>query len=99
VEAAFDPYRKELYEQVRWPLPTTPHEEQLLGRQISTYLLRGSDANTPVFVSAKAPGIVAHEAAATGPSPTRGDGPPGSGVLEVDGGNQGGVAADQRSMA
>ncbi|MFB4285513.1 hypothetical protein ACBJ59_60375 [Nonomuraea sp. MTCD27] len=49
VEAVFDLYRTALYEQLRWPLPATPNQERAEGRRITTYLLRGSDADHPVF--------------------------------------------------
>jgi hypothetical protein len=49
VEAAFDLYRQDLYARLRWPLPTTPHDERRAGREVTKYLLRGSDATDPVF--------------------------------------------------
>jgi|SRR5215469_1656573 len=56
VEAVFDLYRRELYAQLRWPLPASPHDERRQGRQVTTYLLRGSDAATPVFTQTPATG-------------------------------------------
>jgi hypothetical protein len=54
VEAAFDLYRQDLYTQLRWPLPTSPHDERRQGRQVTSYLLRGSDAMTPLFTPVQA---------------------------------------------
>jgi hypothetical protein len=56
VEAAFDLYRQNLYTQLRWPLPASPHDERLQGRQVTTYLLRGSDSTAPVFTPGQATG-------------------------------------------
>jgi hypothetical protein len=56
VEAAFDLYRQNLYTQLRWPLPASPHDERREGRRVTTYLLRGSDAATPLFTGQLAPG-------------------------------------------
>ena len=56
VETAFDLYRQDLYARLRWPLPATPHDERGEGRRVTTYLLRGSDASTPVFTSASSAG-------------------------------------------
>jgi hypothetical protein len=53
VETAFDLYRQDLYVQLRWPLPATPHDECKEGRRVTTYLLRGSDADTLMFTSAQ----------------------------------------------
>lgn len=49
VEAAYDVHRVELYRQLRWPLPGSPAEEPELGRRLTTYLWRGSDAPEPRF--------------------------------------------------
>jgi hypothetical protein len=54
VEAAFDLYRQDLYTQLRWPLPASPHDERRQGRPVTTYLLRGSDATTPLFTPLQA---------------------------------------------
>ena len=56
VETAFDLYRQDLYVQLRWPLPATPHDERSEGRRVTTYLVRGSNADTPVFTSASSAG-------------------------------------------
>jgi hypothetical protein len=50
VEACFDLYRTSLYLQLRWPLPTNPAEERRTGRELSAYLLRGSDKAAPTFI-------------------------------------------------
>ncbi|WP_239396834.1 hypothetical protein, partial [Frankia sp. CiP3] len=49
VEAAFDLHRTAVYRQLRWPLPATPKDEHLSGRQLTAYLRRGSDNDTPTF--------------------------------------------------
>ena len=54
VEAAFDLYRQDLYTQLRWSPPTSPHDEHGQGRPVTTYLLRGSDATTPLFTPLQA---------------------------------------------
>jgi len=56
VETAFDLYRQDLYARLRWPLPATPHDERSEGRRVTTYLVRGSNADTPVFTSASSAG-------------------------------------------
>jgi hypothetical protein len=48
-EAAFDLYRGKLYEQLRWPLPANPGEERVAGAQLTTYLWRGGEGETPTF--------------------------------------------------
>ena len=48
-EAAFDMHRTALYQQLRWPLPTDPANEQAQGKLITTYLQLGSDEPTPKF--------------------------------------------------
>ena len=53
VEAAFDLYRQDLYARLRWPLPATPHDERRAGREVTRYLVRGSDATAPVFGSSQ----------------------------------------------
>ncbi|MET7979483.1 hypothetical protein ABZW44_42150 [Streptomyces mirabilis] len=50
-EAAFDLYRVALYHQLRWPLPANPEQESTVGRQLTTYLWRGSDRPMPSFTS------------------------------------------------
>jgi hypothetical protein len=52
-EAAFDLYRKELYIQLRWPLPIHPNQERDQGRLLSLYLVRGLDSTQPEFVPPK----------------------------------------------
>ncbi|MFE1827818.1 hypothetical protein [Streptomyces yangpuensis] len=42
VEAAIDLYRTDLYEQLRWPLPTDPAAERVSGRLLTKYL--GADS-------------------------------------------------------
>jgi hypothetical protein len=51
VEAVYDLYRKTLYQQLRWPLPTTPADEYQSGVLLSHYLGRGSDKSDPKFTS------------------------------------------------
>jgi hypothetical protein len=51
VEAAYDLHRFDLYEQLRWPLPTNPREERRQGERLTRYLWRGSDAPEPTFTS------------------------------------------------
>lgn len=53
LEASFDVHRHLLYEAVRWPLPGKPAEEPELGRELGTYLLRGSDAEWPTFTTSR----------------------------------------------
>lgn len=54
-EAAFDLYRGRLYEQLRWPLPANPRDEQLAGEQLTVYLWRGGAGDSPTFVPAGGP--------------------------------------------
>ena len=49
VEASYDLYRSTLYQQLRWPLPANPADEQQSGRNVTKYLLRGSEAHEPEF--------------------------------------------------
>ncbi|MBL7500865.1 hypothetical protein I6A84_04035 [Frankia sp. CNm7] len=49
LEAAYDTHRALLYTHLRWPPPTDPQDEHEQGRQLTTYLLRGSDNTTPTF--------------------------------------------------
>lgn len=49
VVAAFDVHRILLYQQLRWPLPVTPYDEQLRGAEVSSYLQKGSDDTAPTF--------------------------------------------------
>lgn len=51
LEAAFDLHRGLLYKQLRWPLPANPHDEHEAGDQLTSYLVRGSDAATPTFTA------------------------------------------------
>jgi hypothetical protein len=53
IEAAFDLYRLQLYQAVRWPLPSTPAEERVLGRALTDYLWHGSDQGSPTFTTPK----------------------------------------------
>lgn len=41
-EAAFALQRTELYTKLRFPLPTTPEEDRIVGEQVTQYLWRGS---------------------------------------------------------
>lgn len=49
VVAAFDVHRTLLYQQLRWPLPVTPYDEQLRGKEVSSYLQKGSHDTAPTF--------------------------------------------------
>jgi hypothetical protein len=49
LEAAYDLYRTALYQQLRWPPPTDPKQEHSEGRQLTSYLWRGSDDPAPTF--------------------------------------------------
>jgi hypothetical protein len=51
IEAAFDLYRLQLYQAVRWPLPSTPAEERAAGRALTDYLWHGSDQSSPTFTT------------------------------------------------
>jgi hypothetical protein len=51
VEGAYDLYRSALYQQLRWPLPANPAEEQHTGQELTRYLVRGSDKPKPEFTS------------------------------------------------
>jgi hypothetical protein len=55
IEAAFDLYRLQLYQALRWPLPSTPAEERALGQALTEYLWHGSDPDQgfPTFTSPK----------------------------------------------
>jgi hypothetical protein len=55
VEAAFDTRRMLLYDALGWPKPKTPAEEQGIGRELTKYILRGSDARAPEFAFPKKP--------------------------------------------
>jgi hypothetical protein len=48
-EAVFDLHRSALYQQLRWPLPTTPQEERPAGQRLTAYLRRGSEDTSPTF--------------------------------------------------
>ena len=50
IEAAYDLHRTDLYRQLRWPLPANPSQERACGRQLTSYLWRGSDDTTPTFI-------------------------------------------------
>jgi len=76
VETAFDLYRQDLYVQLRWPLPATPHDERGEGRRVTTYLVRGSDADTPVFTSASSAGESTRQEAEAGRDAAQPDGVP-----------------------
>ncbi|HEX6899227.1 MAG TPA: hypothetical protein VF789_05915 [Thermoanaerobaculia bacterium] len=49
IDSSYDLYRREIYAALRWPLPRNPAEERELGKEITSYLLRGSDQDRPVF--------------------------------------------------
>lgn len=49
IESVFDLYRPNLYQYLRFPLPTNPAEERAIGLQITEYLFRGSERPTPAF--------------------------------------------------
>jgi hypothetical protein len=49
LEAAFDLHRFALYTALRWPVPGNPAQEREQGKQLTTYLWRGSDATAPAF--------------------------------------------------
>jgi hypothetical protein len=49
VEAAFDMHRTSLYQQLRWPLPANPADEQAQGKLVTAYLQLGSDDRAPTF--------------------------------------------------
>lgn len=51
VEAVFDLYRTPLYSQLRWPLPTNPRAERIVGQQVTMYLMRGFDDDKPTFTT------------------------------------------------
>ncbi|MGJ5630173.1 hypothetical protein [Nostoc sp. CALU 1950] len=53
LESAFDLYRLELYKSLRWQIPINPKQEQELGQQLTTYLLRGLDGDRPIFTPLK----------------------------------------------
>ncbi|MEH2214062.1 hypothetical protein [Nostoc sp.] len=53
LESAFDLYRLELYKSLRWPIPINPKQEQESGKQLTIYLLRGSDQDRPIFTPLK----------------------------------------------
>jgi hypothetical protein len=55
VESAYDLYRTAIYQQLRWPLPTNPHDERRSGAQLTHYLWRGSDSTTPNFTPLTSP--------------------------------------------
>jgi hypothetical protein len=51
LEASFDVYRPQLYEALRWPLPSSPAEEREQGEALSRYMWRGSTASLPRFIA------------------------------------------------
>lgn len=51
VESVFDLYRMKIYEALRLPLPVTPADEREKGKQLTKYVLRGSDLDTVCFVN------------------------------------------------
>jgi hypothetical protein len=51
LEAAYDLHRTALYQQLRWPLPANPKQEHNQGKQLTSYLWRGSDDADPTFTA------------------------------------------------
>jgi len=51
LESSFDLYRHLLYKELRWPLPKSPAEEKVQGEQLTAYLWRGSEQDTPKFIN------------------------------------------------
>jgi hypothetical protein len=49
VDGAYDLYRTALYQQLRWPLPATPADEIASGRELTLYLVGGSEEAHPLF--------------------------------------------------
>jgi hypothetical protein len=54
LEAVVDLYRLDLYQRLRWPLPDSPADERAVGERLVSYLVYGSDAQTPRFRPADA---------------------------------------------
>jgi hypothetical protein len=52
VEATFDLHHDLLYRQLRWPLPANPADDQVSGRRLTTYLVRGLSGDSPTFTGA-----------------------------------------------
>ncbi|MEN8444177.1 MAG: hypothetical protein ABG776_04090 [Cyanobacteria bacterium J06555_13] len=53
LESAFDLYRFQLYESLRWPRPKTPAKERALGQELTDYLWHGSEQGLPRFMDGK----------------------------------------------
>ena len=53
LESAFDLYRFQLYESLRWPMPKTPAQERAFGEKITDYLWHGSEQGFPRFTDRK----------------------------------------------
>lgn len=53
LESAFDLYRFNLYESLRWPKPKTPAQERALGQELTDYLWHGSERGLPRFMDSK----------------------------------------------
>jgi hypothetical protein len=49
IESVFDVHRRILYQALRWPLPDNPAAEWQSGKQLSSYLWRGSHQPQPTF--------------------------------------------------
>ena len=49
IESAFDLYRANLYQHLRWPVPSNPADECQTGVELTRYLSRGSDKPHPDF--------------------------------------------------
>lgn len=56
LEAAFDLYRVDLYEALRWPLPPHPAAERQSGELLTRYVWRGLDTQVPVFTAPRQAG-------------------------------------------
>ena len=54
IEAAYDLHRTAVYQQLRWPLPANPEQEHQVGRQLTSYLWRGSHMAEPAFTGSTA---------------------------------------------
>jgi len=50
VEAAYDLHRGELYQALRWPLPTGPEQERQSGEALTAYLWRGTSSDGLEYV-------------------------------------------------
>jgi hypothetical protein len=67
LESCFDVHRWLLYKSLRWPLPTSPADEQRRGTEVTVYLWRGSRSPVPVFAVEEGGMAAAVETEAAGP--------------------------------